>query len=106
MNLPDIKTVFRKLKNKPDDIELLERRVDELIIHELMKESTLDKYFESKKVAQDVILYTYEISQRDYTHMMENIYLIQVSLPANFVIMGQEFNEECRVMFRINYAIA
>jgi hypothetical protein len=106
MNLPDIKTVFNKLRNKPDDIEVLERRVDELIIHELMKESTLDKYFESKKIDQDVTLYTYEISQRDYTHMMENIYLIQVSLPKNFIVMGQEFNEEYKVMFRINYANA
>lgn len=105
MILPDLKVLMNKWTNKQDPVDILEKKVDEMIIHELMRESTLDKYFEEIRKTPGSILYTYEVSQRDYTHIMENIYIIQVSLPTNFVIMGQEFGEDFKVMFRINYGV-
>lgn len=105
MRMPDLKVLMNKWTNKHDPVDILEKKVDEMIIHELMRESTLDKYFEEITKNPGSTLYTYEVSQRDYTHIMENIYLVQVSLPRNFTIMGQEFGEEYKVMFRIAYGI-
>ena len=97
-NLSAINKYLRNLFNKTDDLEKLEKKVNEMIIDEIMKDFTLHRAY---KEVRDRY-YVYEVKEDDFENIVEYLKPIQDILLPDLVIMAQKTSDECRIMFRVN----
>jgi hypothetical protein len=98
-------------KKKTDSLEELEKRVDALIIEELMKDCTLHRtHLEIKEdVTENVKYFRYDVQDSDFYHISEYLHLVQWSLPGNILvgtvrskrIIDDEEDSEYTVIFKV-----
>jgi hypothetical protein len=88
--LSELKNFLTLYKKKTDSLEELEKRVDTLIIEELMKDCTLHRtYLEViEDTSKDLKFFRYDVKKDDYDHITDNLWLVQRSLPDNILVGG------------------
>jgi hypothetical protein len=84
--LPTLKKFLVNYKTKTDALEELEKRVDDLLVQELIKDCTIYRTHLESIEKQDHKLVRYEVHKDDYHHITENLWLVQNSLPANITV--------------------
>jgi len=96
-NLPELKKVINLIAKETDELKKLERRINEIVIDELMKDCTINKF--DKEITET--LYIYEVCEDDYNHIISYISPIQTVLSPDVVVMAQSSKDEYRVLFRV-----
>ena len=97
-NLSAISNYLTNLFRKTDDLAKLEKRVNEIIIDDIIKDFTLHRAY--KEVSGKY--YIYEVKEDDFEHIVEHLNPIQKIISPDLVIMAQKTSLECRILFRVN----
>ena len=97
-NLSAISNYLTNIFSKTDDLEKLEKRVNELVIDEIIKDFTVHRTY--KQIEGKYFIY--DVDEEDYNHIVEYIKPIQDILLPTIVIMAQKTTEEYRIFFRLN----
>jgi hypothetical protein len=95
--LPEIKKVFKIIAHETNELEILAKRVNEMLIDDLMKDLTLHRT--PKISTADSFLY--EVHKDDYEHICEYLVLIQNYLTPDVVVTLQNSNDDYRVIFKV-----
>lgn len=94
--LPEIKKVLSVIFTKTNDLEKLNKKVNELIVDEIMRDCTLHRYHKEETNRY----FIYEVKEDDFNHITDHINLIQTILLPDMYVMAQSSNNEFRVMIK------
>jgi hypothetical protein len=97
-NLSAISNYLTNLFKKTDQLEELEKRVNEMIMDEIIRDFTLHRTH--KEITGRY--YIYEVKEDDFEHIVEHLKAIQDIILPDLVVMAQKTSDECRIMFRVN----
>ena len=95
--LPEIKKVLNLIISETDDLKRLERRVNEIVIEDMMKDCILHSAY--KQTTET--MYIFEVEKDDYDHITENINLVQKSLLPDITVMACSTDDNYRILFSI-----
>jgi len=96
-NLSIINEYLKNLFYKTNKLEELEKKVNELVVDEIMRDFTLHKPV--KEVSGRY--YVYQVKEDDYNHIVSHLKPIQKVLLPDMVVMAQKTSDECKILFRL-----
>lgn len=95
--LPEIKKVFKTIITKTDELEELNKKVDELMCDELVKDCCLNRFHKEESSRY----FIYEVKQEDFDHITGHLDLIQKIITPHLVVMAQTDEvDSFRILFR------
>lgn len=94
--LPEIKKVLSIIFTKTNDLQELNKRVNEMLCDEIIKDCTLHRF--SKET--NTRYFIYEVKEDDYWHIVEHLNLIQTVLLPDMYVMAQSTKDQYRVMIK------
>lgn len=97
-NLSAISNYLTNLFRKTNQLEELEKRVNEMIMDDIIKDFTLHK--SHKEISGDY--YVYEVKEDDFEHIVEYLKPIQDTILPDLVIMAQKTKDDCKILFKVN----
>lgn len=96
-HLPELKKFINLIAFETDELKRLEKRVNELMIDEIMKDCILHPA--QKEITESTFIYN--VSKRDFNHIIDHISLIQTSLLPDITVMACETKDCHKVLFSV-----
>lgn len=84
--LSELKKFLVNYKKQTDKLSDLEARVDELLVEELMKDCLIHRHEIETTTSAESKYIKYFVKQDDFLHIVENLWLVQKSLPDDILI--------------------
>ena len=95
--LPELKKFIKLIVHETDELKRLEKRVNELMIDEVIKDCIL--HTAKKEITETS--YIYNVNKKDFNHIVDHIHLIQTSLLPDITVMACQTKDSHRVFFSI-----
>jgi hypothetical protein len=96
-HLPELKKFVNLIAHETDELKRLEKRVNEIMIDEMIKDCIL--YPAKKEIKEST--YTYHVNRKDYFHIVDHIHLIQTSLLPDITVMACQTKDFHKVLFSV-----
>jgi hypothetical protein len=96
-NLPDLKKFVNLIAHETDELKRLEKRVNEIMIDEMIKDCILHNA--TKEIKEST--FVYNVKRDDFNHIVANINLIQTSLLPDITVLAWETKDDHRVLFSV-----
>jgi hypothetical protein len=95
--LPELKKFVNLIAHETDELKRLEKRVNEIMIDEMIKDCILHNA--TKEIKQST--FVYNVNKKDFNHIVDHIHLIQTSLLPDITVMACQTKDSHRVFFSV-----
>ena len=96
-HLPELKKFINLIAYETDELKRLEKRVNELMIDEMMKDCILHTALKETNEST----FVYNVKKDDFNHIVDHISLIQTSLLPDITVMAWETKDAHKVLFSV-----